>query len=71
MTKKQRIEEKIKMLENGISATEQMTDEDCAEIYGIPKETCLTNLQTALGKAKAEMRMAHLDSLAILMHEYN
>ena len=39
MTKKQRIEEKIKMLENGISATEQMTEEDCAEIYGIPKET--------------------------------
>ena len=63
MTKKQRIEEKIKMLENGISATEQMTDEDCAEIYGIPKETCLTNLQTALGKAKADLRMAHLDSL--------
>ena len=26
MTKKQRIEEKIKMLENGITATEQMTD---------------------------------------------
>ena len=48
MTKKQKIEEKIKMLENGKAATEQMTDEECAEIYGIPKNTCLTRSSPAL-----------------------
>ncbi len=63
MTKKQKIEEKIKMLENSRAATEQMTDEECAEIYGIPKDTCLTNIKNALSKAKTELQEAHLDSL--------
>lgn len=63
MTKKQKIEEKLKMLENGRAATEQMTDEECMGIYAIPKVQVLTNLANAISKTKAELRKAHLDSL--------
>ena len=58
MTKKQRIEEKIKMLENGITATEQMTDETCLEVYGISKAQALANMDSSIAKYERELERA-------------
>ena len=63
MTKKEKIEKKLEMLENGRAAAEQMTEEECMELFTLPRAQVLTNLQNAIDREKAELRKAHLDTL--------
>lgn len=57
MTKKKLEETKktLEMLRNGKAATEQMTAEDCLEVYGISKAQALKNMDTAISKYEREI----------------
>ena len=60
MTKKElkATQDKLKMLQNGKAATEQMSNEDCFRIYGISKAQVLKNLSSAITGTEQDIHRA-------------
>ena len=60
MTKKElkAAQDKLKMLQDGKVATEQMSNEDCFRIYGISKTQVLKNLSSAITKTEQDIYRA-------------
>lgn len=47
--------DKLKMLQNGKAALEEMTEADCLELFGISRAQALANTNAALAKTEQEI----------------
>ena len=55
MTRKQ-IEFHLELLNNGKKSVENMTSEECRQLFGLPQTQVLQNLQAAIEKAEAKLQ---------------
>ena len=57
--------DKLKMLQNGKAALEEMTEADCLELFGISRAQALANTNAALAKTEQEIFRAEYPLMGI------